>query len=73
MKPEDFMENICRCLERIENEVNRLSSFQAIDGRYEIDNNINKTMQSDQKMCIRDSGTVALPGIFDGLKSLFRH
>ncbi|EIY46734.1 hypothetical protein [Bacteroides nordii] len=48
MKPEDFMENICRCLERIENEVNRLSSFQAIDGRYEIDNNINKTMQSDQ-------------------------
>ena len=48
MKPEDFMENVCRCLERIENKVNRLSNFQAIDGRYEIDNSINKTIQSDQ-------------------------
>lgn len=44
MKPEDFMENVCRCLERIENKVNRLSNFQAIDGRYEIDNSINKTI-----------------------------
>ncbi len=48
MKPEDFMENICRCLERIKNEVNRLSDFQVIDGRYEVDNSTNKTMQSDQ-------------------------